>query len=248
MKNIISIILNQIAGREHKIKNLAQLETTINYRFKNISLINAALSHTSLMRINDKIWPFERMEFLGDSILGLVVAELLFKQFPDYSEGDLSKLKSKLVSRKYLAIMAREINLGKYILLSSEAELGKGRDSSTILCDTIEAMICAIYIDSGLPQADKFIRNILMKDFMHSIDRSEIINFKSILQEYTQAKYKNVPIYKIIDETGPDHEKVFTVEILINDIAKGIGTGANKKTAEQNAAKVACEELELLSK
>ena len=246
MNKIISNILTQLSGREKKNKNLPELESIINYRFKNSSLINAALSHTSLMQNSDTFWPFERMEFLGDSVLGLVVAEELFKIFPNYSEGGLSKLKSKLVSRKYLAYKAREVDLGKFILLSSEAELSNGRDSSTILCDTMEAIICAIYLDSDLSHATKFIQKIILNDFAKSIDKSQVTNYKSMLQEYTQSNYKNTPIYTVINEIGPDHEKIFTIEVRINHAVYGTGEGANKKTAEQSAAKLACEELELI--
>ena len=247
MKKIILNLFNQFSGNvEDDIDNLAEFEKVIKYKFSNKNLAKAALSHTSLMREQDSFWPFERMEFLGDSILGLVIANHLFNQFPEYSEGDLSKLKSKLVSKKYLSYKARKINLGKFILMSSEAEKSKGRDSSTILCDTMEALICAIYLDSNLDKATSFIKRIILDDYAVEITRSKVTNFKSILQEYTQSHFKNIPTYRIFDETGPDHNKTFSVRVLINQEIIGEGKGSNKKSAEQQAAKQACIKFNLI--
>lgn len=248
MKKIISNLIKQFSSRSELIENLEEFETVIGHKFKNTSLINAALSHTSLMKNNDNYWPFERMEFLGDSILGLVVAEELFNIYPEYSEGDLSKLKSKLVSRKYLSFKAREFNLGKFVRMSNEAEQSNGRDSSTILCDTMEAIICAIYLDANHRAAAKFIKRIILNDFHQAITLSKVTNYKSILQEFSQSEFHDVPIYKIIKEIGPDHDKVFTIQVLVNHLIVGSGKGPNKKSAEQEAAKAACIKYELLKK
>ncbi|MFO7896989.1 MAG: ribonuclease III [Candidatus Cloacimonadales bacterium] len=246
MSNFFFSLLDQISGRKNEIKNLAEFEVLINYRFKNTDLAKAALSHTSLISNGTEYWPYERMEFLGDSILGLIVSDTLFHKYPKYSEGDLSKLKSKLVSKKYLSYKAREIDLGRFILMSGEAELSKGRESSSILCDTIEAIICAIYLDSNLEQAGKFIKRVILSDFAKSIDRSKVTNYKSILQEHTQSNYRNVPTYKITKEVGPDHAKTFTVIVTINNQEAGTGVGSNKKNAQQEAAKNACLKLKLI--
>jgi len=247
MKNILLSLLNQFSGRlENSIENLTEFEKVINYHFKNTDLVKAALSHTSLMKTNDIFWPFERMEFLGDSVLGVVVADHLFNKYPEYTEGDLSKLKSKLVSKKYLSYKARKVNLGKFIMMSGEAEQNKGRDSSTILCDTIEALICAVYLDSNLDKASDFIKRVILNDFAIEITRSKVTNYKSILQEFTQSNFKSIPTYRIFDETGPDHNKIFSIRVIINQEIIGEGQGPNKKSAEQHAAKAACQRFELI--
>lgn len=224
---------------------LQELQDKINYHFKDQTLLISALTHTSVSTSTQGISAFERMEFLGDSILGLIVAEELFVKFPKYSEGELSKLKSQIVSRKFLTMKAKQIGLGNYIHLSSEAKESGGQNSSSILSDAMESLICAIYSDGYIQQARKFIKKIILKNFESSIKSSELINYKSILQEYTQSKYQNIPVYKIIQEQGPDHEKVFTIEVYINNKKYGVGKGPNKKDAQQNAAKEACSILKL---
>ena len=149
-------------------------------------------------------------------------------------------------NKKYLSYKARKINLGKYILMSSEADKSKGRDSSTILCDTLEAVICAIYLDSNLDKATNFIKRIVLDDYAEALAKSKVTNFKSILQEYTQSHFKNTPTYRIFDETGPDHNKTFSVRVLINQEVIGEGKGPNKKSAEQQAAKQACFKYNLI--
>lgn len=205
--------------------------------------MNAAISHTSLE--NSEHSPFERMEFLGDSILGLIVAEELFIKFPKFQEGQLSKMKSKLVSRKYLAMKAKETKINEYIKLSEEAIQSGGKKSVSILGDCMEAIICAIYLDGEMDDVRHFIKKIILKDCDKIFSREAFKDYKSILQEYTQGKYQNTPSYKIIAETGPEHKKTFIVEVYINNLLAGTGKGKNKKEAQQNAAKSACNELKL---
>ena len=224
---------------------LQELQDKINYHFKDQTLLISALTHTSVSSSIQYGSAFERMEFLGDSILGLIVAEELFVKFPKYSEGELSKLKSQIVSRIFLTMKARQIGLGNYIHLSSEAKESGGQNSSSIISDAMESLICAIYLDGYIQQARKFIKKIILKNFESAIKSSELINYKSILQEYTQSKYQSIPVYKIIQEKGPDHEKVFTIEVYINRKKIGVGKGSNKKETQQNAAKEACSVLNL---
>jgi ribonuclease-3 len=185
------------------------------------------------------------MEFLGDSVLGLVIAQELFVLFPQKQEGNLSKLKSKIVSEKFLTMRSKELELGEFILLSSEEARSGGREKPSIVSDSMESLICAIYLDGGMTAARRFIKKFILNKFENYVNREELINFKSILQEYTQGKFQKPPIYRVVSEDGPDHQKEFLVEVYINDVSFGRGIGGNKKGAQQQAAKVACEKLKI---
>jgi len=187
------------------------------------------------------------MEFLGDSIIGFVASEYLFAEFPEYTEGELSKLKSKIVSRKFMAIKAAELELGEYLFLSSEAIASGGKKLESILANSMESLLCAIYIDSGIPAAKKFITDFLLTNYQEYTSQGDLVNYKSILQEYTQSQFQNVPQYKIIKEVGPDHEKIFTIEVAINNEIVGTGNGKNKKSAQQDAARNACKKLKIIT-
>lgn len=230
-------------------KKLDELQSIIQYRFKNTILLKNALTHDSYYkkeeRVNVEISPFERMEFLGDSVLGLVIAQELFVLFPQKQEGNLSKLKSKIVSEKFLTLRSNEINLGEYLLLSSEEARSGGRLKPSIVSDSMESLICAIYLDGGMTAARRFIKKFILHKFEDYVNREELINYKSILQEYTQGKFQRPPIYRVVSENGPDHLKEFIVEVFINDVSFGTGTGTNKKSAQQKAAKSACTKLKI---
>ncbi|PID29820.1 MAG: ribonuclease III [Candidatus Cloacimonadota bacterium] len=231
------------------IKIVDELQRKINYRFNNLDLLRESMTHVSFLRkVNPDhkvISAFERMEFLGDSILGLAVAEMLFGKYPNSREGSLSKIKSKVVCSKFLAKKARKLNLGRYILISEEEERSGGRHKSSILADAAESLICAVYLDSNMDKAKEFINNFILDGFEEDIKKSEFINYKSKLQEYTQGLYKKTPDYQLISESGPDHKKIFRVKVLIQNEIAGIGEGACKKKAQQNAAKEACLKLEI---
>jgi len=230
-------------------RKLDELQSRIDYRFKNIILVKNALTHDSYYkkeeRANINLSPFERMEFLGDSVLGLVVAQELFVLFPQKQEGNLSKLKSKIVSEKFLTMRSNEINLGEYLLLSSEEARSGGRLKPSIISDSMESLICAIYLDGGMIAARRFIKKFIINKFEDYVNREELINYKSILQEYTQGKFQKPPVYKVVSENGPDHQKEFLVEVFINGTLFGKGIGANKKGAQQQAAKEACEKIKI---
>ena len=238
MKKAINSLFNKIKNKSFNPGEFAEIQDIIGYHFKNVLILEIALSHKSLEF--EEISGFERMEFLGDSVLGLIIAEELFLRFPDYNEGQLSKLKSKIVSRKYLAKRARNIRLGEYVRLSSEAMQSGGRESNSILSDSMESLICAIYLDGGLAKTRKFINKFILDGFQMKIQSADLKDYKSILQEYTQSRFQNLPKYKIVDETGPEHDKTFSAEVWINNEQVGIGNGPNKKDAQQNAAKQAC--------
>lgn len=242
-KNVLDY---QIPGLEQKLEDFQKI---INYKFKNIELLKASLTHDSFSKKRESELnansPYERMEFLGDTVLGLVVAEHLFSLFPDKAEGYLSKLKSNIVSEKFLALKASDLKLGDFIFMSEEEDKNGGRERKSIVSDTMEALICAIYLDGGLTKARKFITTFIVKGFETQVLSEELINYKSILQEYSQAKYQITPVYELISETGPDHLKTFIMEVFVNSKKCGTGEGPNKKEAQQKAAQDACRKLEL---
>lgn len=228
-------------------KGLSNIQKRLSYNFHDITLLKAALTHKSYLRkkYNDhKVpSPFERMEFLGDSILGFVVSKELFQHYPDEQEGVLSKLKSKIVSETYLTLKANNLDLGKYILLSYEELQSGGQTKPSILSDAMEALICAIYLDGGISAASRFVRNHVLTEFENLVNRIELVNYKSILQEYLQAKNMPPPDYRTIDEEGPQHQKIFLVEVAVDGKIMGKGKGSTKKAAHQDAARLACQKL-----
>jgi len=244
LKSIISSLFKTgSAKKDQQYNDFLEIQKIIKYRFKDPRFISAALSHTSLTTPNTDATSFERMEFLGDSVLGLVIAEELYLLFPEYSEGQLSKLKSKIVSKKFLALKAKEIKLGSHIKLSSEAENSGGRNSSSILADSMEALICALYLDGNYSAARSFIKKFIFNNFQIEVNNKNLTDYKSKLQEFTQARYQRTPDYKIIGEEGPEHEKIFSVEVYINSDKVGFGKGSNKKEAQQNAAQEALNNI-----
>jgi ribonuclease-3 len=240
MKKIFKKIIPKSQKIEHDFKELQKI---LGYKFNNIELLHNAISHTSLENSADS--PFERMEFLGDSILGFVVSEKLFEQYPDFDEGQLSKLKAKLVSRKFLAIRARDLGIQEHIRLSKEAIDGGGKKSVSILANCMETIICAIYLDSSFLDVKTFILQKLIKDSEKNLKKISLRDYKTILQEYTQSKYQSIPQYSILSESGPEHDKTFFVQVMINEQVFGEGKGKNKKEAQQDAARIACQKLNI---
>ncbi len=188
----------------------------------------------------------ERLEFLGDSVLGLVVNEQLFHKYPDQREGVLTQMKSLLVSRAVLSVKAREMRVGEFLFLSSGEEESGGRDRSSILADSFEAVVGAIYLDKGMAATRDFIEKRLMCDSQKILEDKSNINYKSMLQEYIQSEKKIHPQYRVSSEEGPDHEKVFTVDVMVGKRVLGRGKGNNKKRAQQEAARAALLALDLL--
>ena len=261
MKDLINNIIKRIKKRNQELaketkhdKQLANLEKKIKYKFQNKELLIASLTHDSYTydsshiksdNSHEKNLLYERMEFLGDAVLGLVVGEFLFGKFPSEDEGFLSKLKSNIVCEKYLAVKANKFDLGKHILMSYKEDRNGGRERKSIIADTMEALICAIYLDSGLEKAREFITTFIISDFEKQVQMTELINYKSILQEYCQSLYQSTPDYKHIGDKGPEHKKIFVMEVYINNELQGRGEGVTKKDAHQDAAKNACLKLRL---
>ncbi len=222
---------------------IKDLEAAIGYRFKNISLLQNALAHSSYAneRWHDSLKSNERLEFLGDSILGMVVAEHLYTCNPQRPEGELTRMRADLVCEAALARVARQIELGKHILLGNGEEQGGGRCRDSILSDAVEAVIAACFIDGGMEVAKRFIhRFVLQQD---AVQESGNRDYKTALQELVQQKKNQVLSYSLVGESGPDHNKHFSVELRLNGEVVGTGEGTSKKRAEQLAAKTAIEKL-----
>ena len=220
-----------------------QLEEAIDYHFKNEGLLDNALTHSSYAneRWHNSLASNERLEFLGDSVLGMIVAEYLYLRFPDRPEGDLTRMRADMVCEKTLAKVANELDLGKYLMLGHGEEQCGGRNRDSILADAVESVIAACYLDGGFPAAEAFIRRFIFCEVpvkkMHNMD------YKTTLQELVQQKKNQVIAYVLTGESGPDHDKSFTVELLLNDKPVSQGTGSSKKRAEQEAAHEAIRTL-----
>ena len=218
---------------------LTELEERLGYKFQNIELITEALTHKSSKQGRNN----ERLEFLGDAVLDLIVGEYLFKKFPDVDEGDLSKLRASLVNEKGFEKLAKSINLGSYIFLSQAEENNKGREKASILSNAFEALIGEIYLESGLEVAQKVSLNLL-NDAYPKIDLASVFrDHKTTLQELTQATIGETPQYILVGSTGPDHLKEFEIMVRIADKEIASAYGKSKKEAQQEAAKLAIEVL-----
>ncbi len=227
--------------------NLLAVEAKLGYEFRDRTLLGNALLHRSHIHVTgqDREQSNERLEFLGDAVLGLVANEELYHRYPDRSEGDLTKMKSLLVCGAHLSEVAIEFDLGANIRMSrSEAATG-GRQRSSILADTTEALIGAVYLDGGLSPAREVIKRLVLKSADDVLERRSLRNYKSRLQELIQSRYKSPPRYKVVKVAGPDHNRVFQVSVSFNGEVLGLGEGRNKKTAEQQAARLALEKLDL---
>ncbi len=229
------------AARDHDGERLAEFQRKLGIHFASQNLLRKALTHRSYLQGNgDNVeLSNERLEFLGDSVLELIVNEHLYKSYPGKREGDLTKMKSLLVSRSVLARRARTMDLGDYVLLSDAEEDAGGRRRASILADTYEAVLGAIYLDCGFEAARLFVMSNLLSGAEAILADRAHTNYKNILQELVQAEYKTHPRYRTSSEEGPDHEKVFTVEVNVHGKAFGEGRGPNKKQAEQEAARSA---------
>lgn len=227
--------------------DFSSLEVILQHRIKNSRLFYEALSHRSYLQVSGEEAAFsnERLEFLGDAILNLVVAEYLFHRFTSAHEGDLTKIRSRLVNRKALAIYARRLDLGRFLLMSPSASTAAGRGLETILSDAFEAIIGAVYLDAGYQNARHFIERTVIEALNLGVVHVEDENFKSRLLEYAQASALGSPRYIITHQEGPDHDRTFTVEVFLGSVSHGVGTGKNKKDAEQAAAEKALLNLQV---
>lgn len=243
MKTLFENILECMDSLFELQKRLAEIEEKIHYTFVNKELLILAFVHRSFLNEhrNEVSQHNERLEFLGDSVLGLAVGDFLYHRLPNHPEGELSQLRSQLVDAAACAHYLQKLSLAEYILLGRGERLGEGKAKASILADVFEALIGACYIDGGMAAA----KALLLGNFDAEIETAignPSRNYKAELQDYSQKKWQKAPVYQIIQEAGPDHAKVFHVMVSINDKEAGIGIGASKKEAEQRAA------LEALSK
>ncbi|MDP8263611.1 MAG: ribonuclease III [Candidatus Ancaeobacter aquaticus] len=228
-----------------KCAQYALLEKKIEYVFKDRKCIEQALTHTSYVHeLNDSHETSnERMELLGDAVIGMVVTEYLYTYFPDYSEGEMTIIKSRLVRGEYLSKIASEISLGKYISLGRGEEKLGGRHRETILAATYEALVAAIYLDGGLSEARRVIVALMKKDLDMISQSCDYLDSKSRLQKITQAEYGVIPEYTVLKEDGPSHKKEFKVCGTILDKYKAKATGSSKKAAQQAVAALLIKQI-----
>lgn len=219
------------------------LEEKLGYIFKNKELLNTALTHKSYSIKGSGIINNERLEFLGDSILGFCAAEYLYNNYNHLSEGELTKVRSMVVCEKALFKVAKSIELGKYIKLGRGEEHTDGRNRPSILSDAMEALFAAIYLDSDILNVKKIIISLIENSIKEAVASRDYRDFKTLLQEFTQRDGGASPVYNLINEEGPDHDKVFTVEVCVNGKQIALGKGRSKKEAEKLAAKQAMEIL-----
>lgn len=222
---------------------IKDLETALGYRFRNISLLQNALAHSSYAneRWHNGLLSNERLEFLGDSVLGMVVAEFLYRNFPDRPEGELTRMRADMVCETTLAAIANRLDLGSHLLLGHGEEMFGGRNRDSILADAVESIIAASFLDGGMEAARGIISRFVLCEV--PVKRLHNADYKTALQELIQQKKNQQLSYRLAGESGPDHDKQFQVEVLLNGQVVGTGIGSSKKRAEQSAAHAAMEKL-----
>ncbi len=223
------------------IKDIHEFSKILGYTFKQSYLLAETFRHASYVneRVNSNLRDNERLEFLGDAVLDLAISHILMELFQDAKEGDLSKQRASVVDERGLYQVAKELRLGDYLLLGKGEDLSHGREKPSILANTLEALIGALYLDAGFARTKEII-NRLFTPLLGKIDSGEEVNdSKSLLQEYTQETYKTRPEYLLVDESGPAHDKIFRVALYLNRKIIAEGSGKSKKEAEQRAAREA---------
>lgn len=226
-------------------KRVAKAEKSLGFEFRDKKLLAVALTHRSFAfeaslkssQINEKL------EFLGDTVLNLIITDFIFRRFPKFAEGDLARLRANLVNTDVLASLAQKLNLGQHVFLGRGAELTGGRERKSILADCLEAVIGAMYVDRGLDPVRYFILKKFKRIIIQEAQAEELADFKTLLQEYTSQKLGVMPEYRISKEVGPVHEKIFFADVLISKKVYGKGKGSSKKRAEQEAARKALQRL-----
>ena len=217
---------------------MSELENRIHYTFKNKKLLHEALSHSSYANEGKRTRSNERLEFLGDSVLSIIVAKHLFTHYTHLPEGELTKLRASLVCEKSLHEFACDFGLGEFLLLGKGEELTGGRERPSIIADAFEALLAAIYLDGGMEQARKFVLQFI-PEHLNPKQAKGLNDYKTTLQEIIQQNPEERVRYVLVEESGPDHDKTFTFEVHLNSNVIGKGSGHSKKQAEQNAAKEA---------
>jgi len=227
------------------LADLAALQQTLGISFKDPSLLEQALVHSSYVNENPGLAPAsnERLEFLGDAVLGLIVAEKLYQDFPYSDEGEMTRLRAALVRRDTLARVARTIKLGDYLYLGKGEETSGGRRKPANLAGALEAIVAAIFLDQGSTTTSDFILQLFNEELQRVASQRGGVDYKSQLQELIQAREQQTPAYQLVEAMGPDHDRRFTVEVRAGDTVLGKGSGKSKKAAETEAARIALEQL-----
>lgn len=219
-----------------------ELQNNLNIRFKDEKLMHAAFVHRSyLNEVKEQRESNERLEFLGDAILSFLSSDYLYKKYPDYPEGTLTNIRSGLVKTKSLSETSKELHLGELLFLSRGEEDSGGRNNASLLADTFEALLGALYLDQGIDVARVFLEKVLFPKVAHIVENKTYIDFKSLLQEIVQEESRVSPTYNVIKTDGPDHAKTFWVEVLVGTTVLGQGMGKSKQEAQQAAAAQALE-------
>lgn len=225
---------------------MESLEKKLQYTFKDRALLDEALNHSSYANEHRGagVSSNERLEFLGDSVLGFVTAEFLFRTYPNLPEGDLTRMRAALVCEQSLYEVARQLDLGRYLKLGRGEESGGGRQRTSILADATEAVFAAVYLDGGIQAASRLIHRVLLGSAKEEAVEERRRDYKTALQELVQRQADQVLSYRMVGEQGPDHAKIFAAEVLLNGESIGSGSGHSKKEAEQSAARAALALLE----
>lgn len=245
MKNQNSYLIKKAASLDgERRRELSLFQKQAFLHFKHLEMLNLALTHRSFANEQEhRVENNEKLEFLGDSVLGMVVSDYLFTRLPDKAEGDLARIKSFVVSEESLSRIARDIRVDNYILIGRGEEYSGGRTKKAILADAMEAVIGAHYLDMGIKESRKFILRYLIPEIERVLENRHKKDYKTLLQEYVQKKHKTYPRYRMVQKTGPDHDRTFWVEVTVNQKNYGPGSGKNKKEAEQDAAGLAYKAL-----
>lgn len=231
---------------ENGENDFVQIEQTLGHVFASPEILLSALTRRSFWHENREQCAEhnERLEFLGDAVLGLVIADILYQEFPDDEEGELQKKRASLVNRAALAQLMRQLDLARFIRMGRGDELSGCRDRDSILADTLEALVAAVYLDGGFREAKKMIEKHFYPLIERCSTRDGLEDCKSIFQEKAQAQFGITPTYEVVDQWGEEHRKTFSVAVYLGEEVAGLGTGRNKREAAQNAAKKALEQLE----
>jgi ribonuclease-3 len=227
------------------VPDINELQKILGVSFNRPALLEQSLVHSSFINENpaSSLGHNERLEFLGDAVLDFIVADKLYQDFPVLSEGEMTRLRAALVRRDTLAHVARVIKLGDFLYMGKGEESSGGRNKTPNLAGALEAVIAAVYLDLGITAAEDMVIRLLAEEWKKLANPGSGIDYKSKLQELAQSKYQATPVYRLVSETGPDHNKMFTVEVMVNKKILGRGTGKSKKLAETEAARLALERI-----
>ncbi len=235
---------------KNRLLDLKKFQRSLHYNFKNKNLLNQSLIHRSYAyeHAEGKVIDNERLEFLGDAVLGLAISDYIYRQFPHCQEGDMTRIRSAFVSRTSLENLARRIEIGEWLLLGKGEAASGGADQPSNLVGAYEAVIGALYLDGGFKKVSKFIESQFKDEVKKVFHDGAKKDYKSILQEYTLKTYRSTPGYNVILEEGPEHKKHFEIAVFFGGMVRGKGKGKNKKAAQQNAAYTALLNEGLLDK